>query len=241
MNQYKVWFGYSSDRSSQRRQQRWSFGLVMTWLLLSFGGLPLGAIAQESEPAPEVTDELPVSERPSEPLPDAAVPADGTENLVPRLRPAASTGDLVGDFFSVSVSACSLDPELLAVEEPNELLARGFASAQTISQAEEADPSLWWPRTRFGQSALVQNWIIDFETKHINLIVDRATWSGMNYIDHFQVVHQFGAIAREKGYQLRIFNTQPKCLAIYDCEVSDTGQTCKVDMEPSRRDPFNFF
>lgn len=248
MDQLKVWFWRPGTHpyplSPQYRRVIRSLGLVVMGVLLNFSFSPLVAIAQEAEPTrqpepeptPEVTNELP-----SEPLPDAAIPADDTEHLAPRLRPAASTGDLVGDFFSVSVSACSLDPELLVVEEPEELLARGFASAQTISQTEEADPSLWWPRTRFGQDELVQNWLIDFETQNINLVIDRAAWSAMNYIEHFRVVHQFGAIAREKGYQLRIFNNQPKCLAIYDCETIATGQMCKVDMEPSRRDPFNFF
>ncbi|NEO84434.1 MAG: hypothetical protein F6J87_09295 [Spirulina sp. SIO3F2] len=167
--------------------------------------------------------------------------AENADELSPRLRPAANSGDLVGDFFSVSVSACSLDPELLTLNTPQALTERGLTSARLTSQARSTQPSLWWARTRFGQDDLVLDWLIDSKAQHMNLIVDRARWSNLNYVGQYRVVHQFGTIAREQGYELRIFNTQPKCLAVYDCETIEQHQTCKVDMQPSRRDPFNFF
>ncbi|MEM8640488.1 MAG: hypothetical protein AAGG51_16975 [Cyanobacteria bacterium P01_G01_bin.54] len=208
--------------------------------------------ANPNEPDPNVPDVGAIGE------------AENIEDLSPDLRPAANTGDLIGDFFSVSVTACTLNPELLDNKTPQELAALGIASAGFISQTTPANPSLWWARDRFGQNDLVQNWLIDTPARQMNLIVDRARWSTLNYVQQYRVVHQFGTLARQAGYELRIFNPQPKCLAVYHCEAIEpqtdaqpidsqpkvtqptTGQNdespaCKVDMQPSRRDPFNFF
>lgn len=197
------------------------------------------AIAQETTPS----SDLPIdsSNAIDNDTLDNLGEAENADELSPRLRPAANSGDLVGDFFSVSVSACSLDPELLTLNTPEALTERGLTSAYLTSQARSTQPSLWWARSRFGQDDLIQNWLIDSKAQHINLIVDRARWSNLNYVGQYRVVHQFGTIARDQGYELRIFNTQPKCLAVYDCETVEQQQTCKVDMQPSRRDPFNFF
>lgn len=184
-------------------------------LLMVLGTLPLhglSAIAQDT--TPELHPEpLPTE---SHAVPEATATLDnlGTaENaaeLSPRLRPAANSGDLVGDFFSVSVSACSLDPELLTLDTPEALAERGFTSNHFASQQRSTQPSLWWARTRFGQANLIQDWLINAEAKQMNLIVDRTQWSTLNYVGKYRVVHQFGTIARRQGYELRIFNTQPK-------------------------------
>ncbi|MGB0562003.1 MAG: hypothetical protein ACPGVO_09385 [Spirulinaceae cyanobacterium] len=219
-------------------------------LLLLLGNLAFfsqSVTAQDIAPdvGSEVTPDIELNADASDPDLGAIGEADNVEDLSPRLRPAANTGDLIGDFFSVSVTACTLDPELLDRKTPQDLAALGIASAGLISQTTPARPSLWWARERFGQSELVQNWLINTQAQRINLIVDRTRWTSLNYVERYRLVHQFGTIAREQGYTLRVFNTQPKCLAIYDCETVDTPnaqrQTCKVDMQPSRRDPFNFF
>jgi hypothetical protein len=187
------------------------------------------AIAQEISPEPETATTETADET-----------ADTT--VADSRRPASATGDLVGDFFTVSLTACSLDTEVLVPNNEAYLAERGIVSARSISQERLSRPSLWWVREKFAQEKLVQTWFVDVNQRNIDLIVDHTQWSNMTSLSHYRVVHQYGMIAHREGYQLRIFNSRPKCLAIYDCPPEMSAENrCKVDLQPSRRDPFNFF
>ena len=101
---------------------------------------------------------------------------------------------------------------------------QSIVTADTISQTQLTIPSLWWVRQQFDPfgGKLITNWLAYAEKKRIDLIVNRQLWSLMDYIDHYRLVNNFGTVARQYGYNLRVFNQKKICLAVYyyDSSVS---------------------
>ena len=122
-----------------------------------------------------------------------------------------------------------------------ELTKQGVITATTISQAGLTTPSLWWRRDQFGDEKLLENWLAFPDKRRIDLLVNRQLWSQMDYLDRYRFVNHFGTTARHYGYEIRVFDRQPKCLAIYNCNLEAETEECKVDLQPSRRDAFNIF
>ncbi|WP_072620663.1 hypothetical protein [Spirulina major] len=153
------------------------------------------------------------------------------------------TGAIFGDFFTVSVTACTLDEKLLTTQDTKALAEQGIYTAQMVSQERMPHPSLWWASEQLlgDRQTLVEDWFILPDEKRIELIVNRFQWSQLDSLEQYRIVNHFGAVARDAGYQLRIFNRLPKCLAIYACETEADALQCEIDMQPSRRDPFGFF
>jgi hypothetical protein len=196
------------------------FALMLALLLPS---LDLGRVwAQTAPPDPE----------PSSVVADAT-PTDAI----------TETGAIIGDFFTVSVTACTLDEKLLATEDPKALAEQGIYTARMVSQQRMPHPSLWWASEQLlgDRQTLVEDWFILPNEKRIELIVNRFQWSQLDSLEQYRIVNHFGSVARDAGYQLRIFNRLPKCLAIYACETEADALQCEIDMQPSRRDPFDFF
>ncbi|WP_323223146.1 hypothetical protein [Spirulina sp. 06S082] len=155
---------------------------------------------------------------------------------------SAESGSMVGDFFTQTLETCELDSSYLNPSVQEELIQQqGVITETTISQTSLTIPSLWWIRDQFKNKKLVQNWLAFPEKRRIDLFVNRQLWSQMDYLDRYSFVNHFGTTARDYGYELRVFDRQPKCLAIYNCSLQDTTYECKVDLEPSRRDAFNIF
>ncbi len=157
------------------------------------------------------------------------------------MEDSAESGSMVGDFFTRSLETCELDPSYLNPFVQEELAQQGIITSTTISQAGLTIPSLWWRRDQFGDKKLVQNWLAFPEMRRIDLLVNRQLWSQMDYLDRYSFVNHFGTTARYYGYELRVFDRQPKCLAIYNCSLQAATYECNVDLQPSRRDAFNIF
>lgn len=154
---------------------------------------------------------------------------------------SAESGSMVGDFFTRSLETCELDPAYLNPSTQEELAQQGIITSTTISQASLTIPSLWWRRDQFRDKKLLQNWLAFPEKKRIDLLVNRQLWSQMDYLDRYSFVNHFGTTARYYGYELRVFDRQPKCLALYNCSLQEATYECNVDLQPSRRDAFNIF
>lgn len=163
------------------------------------------------------------------------------ENKIVDMEDSAESGSMVGDFFTRSLETCELDPSYLNPSVQEELAQQGVITATTISQENLTIPSLWWRRDQFRDEKLLQNWFAFPEKRRIDLLVNRQLWSQMDYLDRYSFINHFGTTARYYGYELRVFDRQPKCLAIYNCSLQAATYECNVDLQPSRRDAFNIF
>lgn len=133
-------------------------------------------------------------------------------------------------------AACNFDATALTDEG---LPAReGIVTAYTFSQNSMTNPSLWWTRDQFGEGKLLVNWIAKTAEKQIDLVVNWQLWSVMGYVERYSFINHFGTVAREYGYQLRVFNQRQECLAIYNCDPDAAVLQCAIDFDPARRSRF---
>lgn len=87
-----------------------------------------------------------------------------------------------------------------------------------ISVASIAVPSLWWAIEQFDpfDGKLIDDWLTYPRIKQIDLTVNWQLWTLLDYLGRYRFINQFGTVAREHGYSLRIFNQQQQCLALYE-------------------------
>jgi hypothetical protein len=126
----------------------------------------------------------------------------------------------------------STEPLELSLLEPGAPLNNRYViTANTISQSDLTVPSLWWAREQFANQ-LLDNWIAypadDTTAGRIDLIVNRRLWSSLDYLQRYEFVNRFGTVARDFGYNIRVFNYQQELLATYTCEFTATPR-CQID------------
>ncbi len=116
-------------------------------------------------------------------------------------------------------------------------------SATSISQQGLTRPSLWWTRDQFAALAqfggkLLENWLAcpgDGSTSaRVDFIVNPQLWSLLDYLERYEFVNRFGAVASSYGYNIRIFNRRADLLAAYTCDFNSTVAQGKaaVDSKP---------
>ncbi len=107
-------------------------------------------------------------------------------------------------------------------------------TSNTISQEGLTVPSLWWAKEQFGGDVL-NNWLAypaQGETAgRIDLLVNRQNWSSLDYIGRYEFVNSFGTVAREYGYNVRVFNEQKELLASYTCDFSQNPSQCNMQLD----------
>ncbi|MCT7983049.1 hypothetical protein NG796_07060 [Laspinema sp. A4] len=90
----------------------------------------------------------------------------------------------------------------------------------TISQTGVTVPSLWWVNEQFGYR-LVENWLAypqnGAEIGTVDLIVNRQSWSLLDYLQRYELLNHFGQVARDYGYNIRVFTRQQRLLGSYTC------------------------
>ena len=130
--------------------------------------------------------------------------------------------------------AIPLESKFLVTEiNPREF---GVITANTPDQNEMTHPSLWWTKEQFDSFAgrLLVNWLAypELEDRRIDLIIRREFWNIMDYIDRYRFVNEFGTVARQYGYNLRVFNQQNKCLAIYYYNTNSQFPKWEIEINP---------
>ncbi|MCG4880622.1 hypothetical protein L0P06_11165, partial [Amedibacillus dolichus] len=79
-------------------------------------------------------------------------------------------------------------------------------------------PSIWWAKEQFG-GKLLDNWLAypakEKSVARIDLIVNRQIWSLLDYVERYEFVNNFCNVARDYGYNVRVFNYQQELLATY--------------------------
>jgi hypothetical protein len=61
-------------------------------------------------------------------------------------------------------------------------------------------------------------------------------WTLLDYLQRYRFIHNFGTIAREYGYNLRVFNQQNECLAIYRYNPNTDPAKWEIQFDPSLKD-----
>lgn len=121
-----------------------------------------------------------------------------------------------------------LELSLLAPNAPK----RGVITANTISQKQLTVPSLWWAKEQFG-GKLLDNWLAypsqGTATARVDLIVNRQIWSLLDYVERYEFVNSLGSVARDYGYNVRVFNYQQELLATYTCNFNIQPNLCSID------------
>lgn len=127
-------------------------------------------------------------------------------------------------------SSAPLELSLLAPDAPVD--NKSIVTANTISQDGLTVPSLWWAKEHFANE-LLDNWIAypsdGIKAGRVDLIVDRQMWSLLDYLQRYEFVHHFGTVARDYGYNVRVFNYQQELLATYTCNFSTSPQGCNIN------------
>ncbi len=122
-------------------------------------------------------------------------------------------------------------PLELSLLAPNAAAKNGVVTASNISQRQLTIPSLWWAKEQFG-SKLLDNWLAypakGSTAPRIDLVVNRQIWSLLDYVDRYEFVNNFGNVARDYGYNIRVFNYQQELLATYTCNFNVQPRLCNM-------------
>lgn len=121
-------------------------------------------------------------------------------------------------------------PLELSVLAPN-APKQGVVTANTISQTQLTVPSLWWAKEQFG-GKLLDNWLAypsqGTNPARVDLIVNRQIWSLLDYVERYDFVNSLGTVARDYGYNVRVFNYQQELLATYTCNFNIQPSLCSM-------------
>lgn len=125
-------------------------------------------------------------------------------------------------------SEAPLEISLLEPEAPPP--KPGIITDRTISQSRITTPSLWWAEEQFDEfgGKLLTNWIAYQDEKRVDLVVSPQPWTLLDYLGRYRFVNQFGSVARDYNYNVRVFNPQGNLLATYTCDYSQTLPECEI-------------
>ena len=92
-------------------------------------------------------------------------------------------------------------------------------------------PSLWWAKEQFDpfSGRLIDSWLTYPQIKQIDLTVNWQLWTLLDYLGRYRFINQLGTAVREHGYNLRVFNQQQQCLALY--KYNDTTNPPKWEIQ----------
>lgn len=122
----------------------------------------------------------------------------------------------------------------LAVNVTSNTTTQSTANTETkVAVAGISKPSLWWAREQFDPfgGRLINNWLTYPQIKQIDLTVNWQLWTLLDYLGRYRFINQFGSVAREYGYSLRIFNQQKQCLARYEYNDATNPPKWEIQLE----------
>ncbi|OCQ95967.1 hypothetical protein BCD67_23030 [Oscillatoriales cyanobacterium USR001] len=105
-----------------------------------------------------------------------------------------------------------------------------------LSQTKLSIPSLWLTKEQFG-GKLLDRWFVEPGNNWVILIVNRQIWSLLDYLERYQFINQFGTVARNYGYNVRVCNPQGEALAVYSCNFPEvkthasTPLSCQLELD----------
>lgn len=113
-------------------------------------------------------------------------------------------------------------------------------TATRISLTQLSVPSLWWLQEQIANedaygSNFLENWLAypnnGNRPGRVDLVVNRQSWSLLDYLDRYAFIHTFGKAARDYGYDMRVFDGQATLLGASTCDFS----TINIDALQTRQ------
>ncbi len=125
-------------------------------------------------------------------------------------------------------------------------------TATRISLTQLSIPSLWWLQEQIANEDtyggnLLENWLAypnsGDQPGRVDLVVNRQSWSLLDYLDRYAFIHTFGEAGRDYGYNVRVFDGQATLLGASTCDFSainiDSLQRRQITARLSETDPLN--
>ena len=109
---------------------------------------------------------------------------------------------------------------------------RDVITANTLSPTKLTLPSFWWAKEQFA-GKMLSNWIAYPKESRVDFVVNPQLWTLLDYIDRYSFINDFGSVARDYGYNIRVFNQRSALLAAYTCNFSTTPPTCQISFPDS--------
>ncbi|MDX2239937.1 MAG: hypothetical protein NW224_04560 [Leptolyngbyaceae cyanobacterium bins.302] len=117
----------------------------------------------------------------------------------------------------------------------------GVVTSRTPSSVRLSTPSLWWIRDQLADldqfgGKFIQEWIAypgqGGQAGLVDLLVNRQEWSLLDYLQRYEFVRKFSAIARGYGYNTRVYDSPDRLpVALYTCDFSST--ICQLEITGS--------
>ncbi len=131
-----------------------------------------------------------------------------------------------------TASKTSLQPDLTPLDvkalQPDRAPAY-VVTATRISLTQLSIPSLWWLQEQLANEEtyggnLLENWLAypnsGSQPGRVDLVVNRQSWSLLDYLDRYAFIHAFGEAGRDYGYNVRVFDGQAALLGASTCDFS---------------------
>jgi hypothetical protein len=115
---------------------------------------------------------------------------------------------------------------------------KGVITANTINQGQLTIPSLWWAKEN-SENKLLDNWIAypaaGTQPARVDVIVNQQFWSILDYLERYNFVNRVGSLARNYGYNIRVFNYQQERLATYTCNFNTSPTLCMIKIDSQNK------
>ncbi len=123
-------------------------------------------------------------------------------------------------------------------------------TSKTFSATGLTLPSLWWVKEQFASKEpfagkLLSDWsaypATATQPARIDFLVNRQLWSLLDYLERYSFINEFGAAAREYGYNIRVLDSaEPgrSPIASYICDAKTPNLPCLVNLDSSGKAGF---
>jgi hypothetical protein len=115
---------------------------------------------------------------------------------------------------------------------------KGVITANTINQGQLTVPSLWWAKQN-SENKLLDNWIAypaeGTQPARVDVLVNQQFWSILDYLERYNFVNRVGSLARNYGYNIRVFNYQQERLATYTCNFNTNPSLCRINIDTQNK------
>ncbi|MBA3922830.1 MAG: hypothetical protein H0X31_14480 [Nostocaceae cyanobacterium] len=136
--------------------------------------------------------------------------------------------------MAIQPSTASLD---LSILEPEVIVPPNVTTADTVSQDNLTAPSLWWAKQE-SENKLLDNWLAyqnsGNEHARVDLVVNQQVWTLLDYVERYDFVNRIGTVARQSGYNVRVFDYDRNRLASYTCDFQQQA-SCSIQMDNKNR------
>jgi hypothetical protein len=134
----------------------------------------------------------------------------------------------------------STAPIEMSLLEPEAIVPANVITADTVSQDNQGNltvPSLWWAKQESGNK-LLDNWLAyqhsGTEHARVDLVVNQQVWTLLDYVERYDFVNRLGTVARQSGYNVRVFDYDKNRLASYTCDFRQQA-SCSIQMDGKNR------